>query len=226
MNSMFQSAAAFNQNIGAWNVGNVVNMSSMFRSASSFNQNIGLWDTSNVTNMSNMFLSATQFNQNLGAWDVSNVTNMASMLNGVTLSTANYDSLLIGWNSLTLKPNVVFSGGSSTYCIGINDRQNIIDTFGWVISDNGLDSSCILSNIEVQQNDFSVSITNNTIDFLSSSIEIDAIEIYDLSGRLLFGKRLINSNAYNIYNTFDTTILLIKSTMVDGSVEFKKLLNN
>jgi len=44
-----------------------------------------------------MFKQATSFDKNLGGWDVTNVTDMTEMFSGVTLSTANYDSLLIGW---------------------------------------------------------------------------------------------------------------------------------
>lgn len=52
---------------------------------------------------------------------------MASMFTGVTLSTANYDALLIGWNSLpSLKNGVIFDA-----------RQNLINAHGWTITDGG-----------------------------------------------------------------------------------------
>jgi len=35
---------------------------------------------------------------------------MGNMFNGATLSTANYDALLIGWEAQTLQPNVNFHG--------------------------------------------------------------------------------------------------------------------
>ncbi len=37
---MFNGAAAFNQNIGAWNTAAVTNMAGMFQSAAAFNQDI------------------------------------------------------------------------------------------------------------------------------------------------------------------------------------------
>jgi hypothetical protein len=40
---MFGDANAFNQDIGRWNVGEVVNMSSMFDDANAFNQDIAQW---------------------------------------------------------------------------------------------------------------------------------------------------------------------------------------
>ena len=65
----------FNQDLSAWDVGNVTNMSRMFSNAYSFNQDLSAWDVSNVTNMSEMFYEASSFNQDLSAWNVSNVTN-------------------------------------------------------------------------------------------------------------------------------------------------------
>lgn len=91
----------FNQPIGNWDVGNVINMSMMFWNApfnqsvenwelknaknmagmfafSKFNQPISNWDVSKVENMSVMFAHSL-FNQSLGNWDVSNVSNLAGM---------------------------------------------------------------------------------------------------------------------------------------------------
>ena len=41
-----------------------------------FNQDISAWDVVSVTNMSSMFNKSYSFNQDLNDWDVSNVTNM------------------------------------------------------------------------------------------------------------------------------------------------------
>ncbi|MEL0225888.1 MAG: BspA family leucine-rich repeat surface protein, partial [Flavobacteriaceae bacterium] len=79
--SMFEGATAFNNggsdSIKDWDVSRVTIFSYMFDSASAFNQDIGDWDVSSVTagNMDNMFSSATVFNQDLSQWCVTTITS-------------------------------------------------------------------------------------------------------------------------------------------------------
>ena len=138
MYGMFRGDSAFNQDIGNWNTSGVTDMSSMFESASAFNQDIGEWNTANVTDMSSMFYNASAFNQNIGAWNVGALTDAPTMLSGVTLSTANYDALLQGWNAQPLQSGVYFHGGNSQYCAGAAARAGMMAApNSWVITDGG-----------------------------------------------------------------------------------------
>ncbi len=138
MQALFNLASSFNQDISNWNVGNVTNMLGMFMRASSFNQDIANWNVGNVTNMQWMFLRASSFNQDIGNWDVGNVLNAINMFEGVTLSTVNYDALLIGWDAQNLNPNVSFHGGNSKYCAGASARANMMSSDTWSIIDGGI----------------------------------------------------------------------------------------
>ncbi len=164
MSVMFEDATSFNQNIGKWNVTNVSLMKQMFQRASAFNQNISGWNVSNVTDMGWMFTEAFSFNQDLGNWDVSNVTAMDWMFHNVTLSTANYNSLLEGWRQLQLQSGVNFSGGGSKYTAGVpaTARQKIKNDFGWEIKDSGISNLPAVSISSVSQVDESeLSVTAN-----------------------------------------------------------------
>lgn len=137
MLQMFNRASAFNQDISAWQVNNVTNMGTMFSEAVLFNQDISGWQVGNVSNMSLMFSNAVSFDQNLGNWNVENLITAMNMFRNVTLSTPNYDALLIGWDAQNLQPNVPFHGGNSRYCEGEAARTNMIGTDGWVVTDGG-----------------------------------------------------------------------------------------
>ncbi|MDT0622607.1 BspA family leucine-rich repeat surface protein [Croceitalea vernalis] len=138
MGGMFFSAADFNVDISVWDVSKVTDMSFMFVSASDFNQDIGVWATTSLTDASRMFSSANSFDQNLGGWDVSKVTDAQGMFEGIALSTANYDALLTGWSQQTLQNGVVFGGGESEYCDGVDGIQILRNDNNWIVSDFGI----------------------------------------------------------------------------------------
>ncbi len=155
MHSMFYQAIFFNQDIRNWNTAKVMTMQGMFNGATAFNQDIGNWNTAQVTNMGGffcdddffctvgggMFEGATAFNQDIGGWNVEAVTNMDAMFSGATLSIANYDSLLVGWNRQNLQTGIFFNGGGSQYSSDVahTARGNMISSTGhsWTIADDG-----------------------------------------------------------------------------------------
>jgi len=137
--SIFSEATAFDQDIGSWDVSGIANMSEMLKLATNFDQDISGWDTSSATNMSVMLFNAVNFNQNLGGWDIIDVTDMTNMLYGVTLSTANYDALLIGWEGQAVQDDVTFHAGNSTYNAGAaaTAKAALIADHNWDITDGG-----------------------------------------------------------------------------------------
>ena len=149
ISSIFWKASAFNQPLNSWDVSNVNNMSFSLRETSVFNQDLSSWDTSNVTSMRSIFYKSYLFDQNISSWNVNKVSNLSSFLTDVSLSLANYNALLVGWEATlqasfpngagyTLTPTVTF--GLSEYRgsgqAGVS-RASLISNFNWTIVDGG-----------------------------------------------------------------------------------------
>jgi surface protein len=141
MGGMFSFNPIFNQDISGWNVGKVTSMGGVFWNNSVFNQDLSSWDTSNVVDMGRMFFGAFNFNQSIENWDVGKVQDMKDMFSQSSgISTENYDATIIAWNNLSsLQNGVELDGGNSKYCLSETVRQNLIDTYGWIITDGGKD---------------------------------------------------------------------------------------
>jgi surface protein len=166
MASMFRGCSSFNQSVSNFDTSNVTNMDSMFNSCSIFNQSVSNFDTSNVTNMGFMFSNSFAFNQSVSNFDTSNVTNMGFMLRGcstfnqdlsgfaiplcadltnflvdTTLSTTNYDALLISFAGQTVQPSLSFHGGNAKYTGGgaaETARTSLVNDDLWTITDGGV----------------------------------------------------------------------------------------
>ncbi|AZJ32649.1 BspA family leucine-rich repeat surface protein [Tenacibaculum mesophilum] len=163
MQGMFQTAIAFDGAIGSWNIRRVTTMQDMFNGAINFNQPMNNWRPTAVTNMDRMFQgaslfnqplnqwllntlsmnamfnNATVFNQDLGDWNISGVTNMQNMLDNTALTRVNYDNTLIAWSEQTLTPGINIGANTLPYCDAVEERQLMIDNFGWSFTGDVLD---------------------------------------------------------------------------------------
>jgi hypothetical protein len=120
-----------------------------------------------------------------------------------SLSSANYDLLLIGWSTITsaetpLKQGIAFDAGSSKYCKAASARASIISKYGWTITDGGMDCSTsveelVSSKVKLYPNPV-ISELNVTIDY---HLIDEPYVIIDGLGRVILNGKL---------NEFDTAI--------------------
>tara|TARA_B110000967_G_C18823247_1_gene529892 strand:+ start:109 stop:411 length:303 start_codon:yes stop_codon:yes gene_type:complete len=99
--------------------------------------------------MEEMFKNAVSFDQSLN-WDITSVINMLNMFQGITLSTTNYDAILIYWENVLntafpggtgYTPTISISFGGSQYTGGGSAaaaRASLISNFNWTITDGGI----------------------------------------------------------------------------------------
>ena len=68
--------------------------------SAAFNQNIGMWNVARVANLYGMLHGAGGFDQNLGSWNVGRVSNLAAALDFASgLATCNKRAMYMGWGS-------------------------------------------------------------------------------------------------------------------------------
>lgn len=124
---------------------NCTSMIYAFRGCTKFNSPL-ICNTANVTDMQQMFNGATIFNQSVANFNLIKVTNMTMMfLNANTLSTANYDAMLIAWGAQAVKDTVTFHAGDAKYTAGgaaATARAHLVlavvsGGHGWTITDGG-----------------------------------------------------------------------------------------
>jgi surface protein len=153
-NAMFINNTSFNQDISNWDLSNTTSLRQMFYRASSFNQPIGIWNTSTITDMFEVFTLATSFDQDISNWDINQVSTFTNFMGGLpgnlpTLSTTNYDLLLVDWeaNLQALYPlgvgypfTISINFGGSQYTLlsaAAIARASLVTNFGWTITDSG-----------------------------------------------------------------------------------------
>ena len=138
LNEAFRGCTVFDQDLSTWDIGLVTNLGSTFRDCPLLNFDCSGWDTSSVTIFNNTFYNCTAFDQNLGGWDITSMTAAANMLVGTTLSTANYNALLVGWEAQVEPTSITFHGGNATHSgAGTAARGVLTGTSSWSITDGG-----------------------------------------------------------------------------------------
>lgn len=138
ISTAFGKTALGNQDFSTWDVVNISGWFEAFRDA-------GLGENADFTGwvpsgaLTNTFIINPLFKgDGLDTWNIGGITsvNFASC----TLSTANYDALLVAWEAQSPSNAVTANFGSSTYTSGsaaATARASLISTFGWTITDGG-----------------------------------------------------------------------------------------
>ena len=146
MDRMFAGCVKFNNDISAWDVSSVNDQgdsfNGMFVNCYVFNQDIGGWNWASLYDYRLMFKSCLDFDQDISSWIINTATNLGGFMSGVTLSTANYDALLIAWDAqgaMSYSGTVNFGG--STYTLGgaaETARTSLISKWGGIIDGGGV----------------------------------------------------------------------------------------
>ena len=145
MSRMF-IAVSLTGDLSKWDVSNVTNMEAMFSGplALRLEEGISNWNVSSVMNMQFMFLGSP-FNQDISQWDISSVTNIQFMFSSesvptVSMSSENYDKLLIGWGTLDtqagetrIPSNITLDAPNFYSCRGRSRRDTLTMRYSWTI---------------------------------------------------------------------------------------------
>jgi len=95
--------------------------------------------------------------------------------------------------SQTLQSNVPFGADGLNYCWGANARQSLIDTYGWIITDGGID--CSTASVD-DQNQLDISIyPNPTSDvvYIDGNYTLLKAVVYDILGKQVMKESITNN---------------------------------
>jgi len=122
LQSCFEGASNFNENISNWDTKNAVNMSSMFKNASTFNKNISNWNVTNVLLYNDFATGASAFlPQNQPSFPLQPGFVYSFIYTGLeTVNYADYLPIINGNNSFTNVTTRIESSPSKTITVYIN----------------------------------------------------------------------------------------------------------
>ena len=140
--TMFFRCFGFNQPLNNWDTSSSARTRYMFYNCYEFNQPINNWDMKSVGDMGYMFSDATNFDQNISQWDITSIidnstSSMGGFMLGVTLSTTNYDELLMQWedSGSVQEPELVSNGDFS------EEGVELVDNGDFAIYEDATDSN-------------------------------------------------------------------------------------
>ena len=128
--------------VSSWDVSSVTNMGYMFHNCLSLTTlDVSNWDVSSVTNLGYMFrYCSSLIGLDPQDWDINQVLAFTDFATDVTISTVNYDALLVKWEAQAPLTGKSINFGGSKYTAGSaaeTARASLISTYGWTITDGG-----------------------------------------------------------------------------------------
>jgi len=155
---MFYKATLANPDTSGWNTSNITDMVYMFRGAYAAKPDTRGWDTAKVTGLGLMFYmkntsgNTSVIDPDMSNWSIKQLsqTNLTTLLEGATLSTQNYDKLIIAWKAKVDSSAFVknpFGAGFSKYCIAKPQYDVLTSTDSWKINDGGYDCSSVAPDL-------------------------------------------------------------------------------
>jgi len=170
------------------------------------------------------------------------VTTMNYMFESMSLSSENYDHLLIGWSQLPLQNSVRLFADGSYYLSSQAKiaRQYIIDTFNWVIIDLGEELQFVLEPISSTSTPGMIDLSWDFISgVLSYDVYRDTMEFTDVTGmtpiasttNLLYRDQNLSNgtyyyvivaqlpNGYTLISNVQNTTVKIESSNTDDTIK-------
>ncbi|WP_320814935.1 T9SS sorting signal type C domain-containing protein [Flavobacterium sp.] len=145
-----------------------------------------------------------------------------------TIAMDRFDGLFSSSQDIYLKDNqtsIVHNLKESSYSFNSINGE-FINRFSIVFKDSSLsneNSNQISSLIVYIDNKNLININNNNNN--NNSLMINKVEIFDITGRLLFTKDKLSTNHFSINNDYQKNVLIIKTTLENGLISTEKIIN-